>query len=52
MGLRGGEPGVELRDGTVRVQVAPVKPATGLVLGELVGAGVLRAPGWGDWVHY
>lgn len=45
--LRGGEPGVELRDGARWVQVAP---AQALVLEELVCAGVLGAAGWCDCV--
>lgn len=47
--LRGAEPGVELRDGAVRVEVAPVEAAAGFVLRELGGARVLFAAGWGDW---
>jgi hypothetical protein len=41
---------VELSDGACRVQVAAVQAALGLVLGELVRAGILGAAGWCDWV--
>lgn len=46
--LGGGEPGVELGDGAVGVEVSAVEAAVRLVLGELVGTGVLRAACWGD----